>query len=141
MAMSLRSVTQGSILGLFILGMMFPTVGRKGALCGGFASLWIMSWIVIGMEWHIINKTLRYPHLPVSTENCPESFNQTFINTTPSTLDEQDEPMILFQISVMYLGLVGTLITVVVGLIVSISTGEWNSVKVKLDHITPLIQR
>ena len=142
MAISLRSAVEGPLLGVFILGVMVPAVGEKGAFYGGVASLVIMTWLVVGTKWHVINNRIQYPHLPMSTESCPQFSNQT-VNVTappPLLLDEDDEPLIFFRISMMYLVLIGTFICMLVACITSYLTKEWNKKKINPDYLSPFIR-
>lgn len=138
---SIRGAIDGPILGFFILGMFFPWVGKKGAMAGGCMSIACMSWIVIGSRWHILNNRLRYPTLPMSTENCTTLGLNVTENVTLPPIVEEDKPMILFQISFLYFVLFGTFITVFGGLAYSLLTGESDTSKVDIDHITPVVQR
>lgn len=142
MSYSIRGAVDGPILGLFILGMVFPCVGRKGAMAGGCVSLLIMLWIVAGSKWHILHHNISYSNLPMTIENCPDPLNETTEeNVTPAPVDPENEPMILYRLTFLFFTMFGTLITVVIGLITSFSVGEADSSKVDPDHVTPVIRR
>lgn len=142
MANSLSTVVDGPLLGLFILGMFMPWVGKKGAISGGCFSIVVMSWIVGGSQWYIYNKRIQQAHLPTSIENCPFPLNSTLLeSTTPLPLAHEDEPMLIFKISFLYLILTGTLITVIVGSIISLIISESDSSEVDPRYIAPFLRR
>ncbi|XP_014229748.1 sodium-coupled monocarboxylate transporter 1-like [Trichogramma pretiosum] len=154
MAMSLRSVVEGPMLGIFLCGMFLPKVGKRGALWGGIVSLLIMAWILGGSKWYSSQGRLKNPTLPMSTENCsaisfPASMldNATTTSTTTKSpildpaLVAADEPMLIYKISMLYLVMVGTIIAVVVAVAVSWMTGEWNTTETHPDLLSPVVKR
>lgn len=142
MSFSIRGAVEGPLLGFFLAGMFVPWIGNIGAIAGASVSFLIMFWIVVGSKWHSINHTITESYLPLSTENCTDLFNITSIeNTTPTPLDPDDEPLLIFRLSFFYFVLVGSLITVMVGLVVSAIIKESDSSKVNPDHIAPFMRR
>ncbi|XP_058797253.1 sodium-coupled monocarboxylate transporter 2-like [Phymastichus coffea] len=148
MAHSLNSATEGPLLGLFILGMLFPCVGKKGAISGACTALLFMAWLVGGTQWHIMHKRIHNPALPTSVDNCPYPLNETLkgseITTLPpitSDFGHADQPMILFQIAILYFTLIGSIITILVACFVSWLVGETEETgKVNPDHVSPIIR-
>lgn len=138
---SMRGVTDGPSLGLFVLGVLVPWANAKGALFGGCVGLISMLWLVGGAQWHTVHNRIKYDSLPTSVDGCPYPLNQTSSTaTTPTWTDSAEEPMILFQISFMYYNLIGAVIVVVVGTIASFVFGV-NLEDVDPDHITPMMKR
>lgn len=140
MLYAINSLLDGPILGLFTLGMLVPWVGKKGALIGGYSSLFIMGWIISGSQWHIANKRIRYETLSMSVKGC-SLINGTLDSTTLPPITEDDVPMVLFRISVFHFTLIGTLVTVIVGLTTSYVTGEFDASNVNPDHVSPVCRR
>ncbi|XP_014207706.1 sodium-coupled monocarboxylate transporter 2-like [Copidosoma floridanum] len=143
MSYSFRGAADGPLLGFFLLGMFFPCVGKKGAMTGACVGLSFMLWVVVGAKWHMLyNPKSPDTKLPMSTANCSVVANETiFEKTVLPTSKAYEEPMILFRISFLYFCLVGTVITVAVGVAVSYIVGESNSTKVDPDHLTPIMRR
>ncbi|KAL0118114.1 hypothetical protein PUN28_009053 [Cardiocondyla obscurior] len=144
-AISMRGVTDGPLLGLFLLGMLVPWANAKGALYGGCVSLISMLWLVGGAQWHTVHGKIKYDSLPTSTDGCSDFLHQNqtqiFPTATTSTWSNfNDEPMILFQISFMYYNMIGATIVVVIGTIVSYIVGI-DLESVDPDHITPMMKR
>lgn len=142
MASSLSSIVDGPLLGLFILGLFFPWAGKKGAVVGCFVTIAFMAWILIGIQWHTYKKHLPNPTLPVSVENCPYPLNETVKNSSQiPVLPEDEQPMMLFRISFLYLIMIGTFTTVFIGLITSLLLGESDLKKVNPRHFVPVVRR
>ncbi|XP_058799334.1 sodium-coupled monocarboxylate transporter 1-like [Phymastichus coffea] len=142
MSFSIRGAVEGPLVGFFLAGMFVPWIGNLGAITGVSASFLIMAWITIGAKWHSINKTIRYSHLPMSIENCTDLFNVTsFESVTLPPLNPENEPWIIFRLSFFCYILTGCMLTIILGLIVSIIMKESNLSEVNPEHIAPLIRR
>ena len=141
MGNSIRSVVDGPMLGLFILGMVVPWVKKKGAMIGGCFSIATMFWLVGFNQWHVAQGRLHHPTLPTSINGCPYPLNETALPPKPHPIDTNDQPAIIFQITFMYFFIIGTIITVVVGIISSIILGEVNLTAINPDHITPCMRK
>ncbi|KAI4499240.1 hypothetical protein M0802_005500 [Mischocyttarus mexicanus] len=139
-SVSIRSVTDGPLLGLFLLGMLVPLCNTQGALLGGCVSLIGMFFLAGGSEWYMTNGLIRKITLPLSIHECPYPLNETEVTTRrPLTLDE--EPFAIFKISFMYFTMIGSMITVVVGIIGSYAFGTVDLTQINPDHISPIMRR
>lgn len=141
MAHSLSSIVDGPLLGLFVLGIFFPWVGIKGAYFGCCSSILIMTWLVSGIQWHTFKKDLPNTILPTSVLDCPYPINETLKPTTATPLQPHSEPMYLYRISFLYLGMIGTGITIIVASVVSLIAGESDLAKIDPEHLVPFIRR
>lgn len=137
------ATTSGPLLGVFVLAMLIPVANWKGASAGMIVSNILIFWITFGAF------TLDKPptsDLPTSTEGCSNfTFSPSIskpqtswlvshipkealwsINSTTSTIappiPERTPLESLYSVSYMYYSLLGTAITVVVGVIVSMLT-------------------
>ena len=143
-SLSLHGITSGAMLGIFTLGMLVPWATAKGAIAGGLLSLIFTSWMIIGAQVNVARKRLTYPPLVSSTEDClnvESLFNQTMTHASaiPPMLEEQ--PFLLFTVSFMYYTLIGFIITMVVGTVVSFIFGVPDLQDVDRNHFPPIIQR
>ncbi|XP_072015342.1 sodium-coupled monocarboxylate transporter 1-like [Amphiura filiformis] len=122
--------TQAPAAGMFLLGVFFPRVTWKGTVIGFFTGLGLGFWLVFG--------STAYPPeqitLPVSTEDCFDSINDTLlltttvpeVNTTTLLLSEaSNRPAMatFYAISVVWYAMFTCLVTIVVGYVASIITG------------------
>lgn len=143
MALGVTSATEGALLGLLLIGLLFPCIGKTGAITGAYSSLITMGLFVGKTQWYILKKRIHYPSLPTSVEGCSYPLNETLVHetTTESPLAPEDEPMILFRIAILYFTLMGAVIVIVVGAITSYFVGETDLSKVNPEHISPIIRR
>ncbi|XP_054287715.1 sodium-coupled monocarboxylate transporter 1-like [Macrosteles quadrilineatus] len=151
MAISLQGISTGALLGLFSLGLLFPRANAKGAIAGALSSLLGMAVIIVGAQWYIMEKQLRFPGKVTSVDGCPEDliaslgFNasanaQTWTGLgTPVEAD--DSVPIIFKISYMYYCMVGTLIVIVVGLLVSYLTTPQDLLSLDPNLFSPPVRR
>ncbi|XP_008178360.1 sodium-coupled monocarboxylate transporter 2 isoform X2 [Acyrthosiphon pisum] len=142
----MTSATSGPLLGVFVLAMFFPSTNWKGAAAGMISSHLMTLFIVLGSL--SIAKEPNY--LPVSTEGCTNTtfsphiepifdiqYNQykmSFLNKTHDEISSvlstpevessstDDILTMLYSITYMYYSLLGTFVTVFVGVIVSYMT-------------------
>ncbi|XP_076280092.1 sodium-coupled monocarboxylate transporter 1 [Lasioglossum baleicum] len=143
-SLTLHGITAGAMLGIFTLGMMVPWATSKGAIVGGLLSMLFMVFIILGAQVNVANKRLYYTPLPTSTDQClGDSFNQTSNYTLHASPipNPEDQPFVLFTISFMYYTLIGFLIVMVVGTLVSFICGASDLKEVDRNHFPPIVQR
>ncbi|CAN7992863.1 unnamed protein product, partial [Ixodes hexagonus] len=132
--MMVYSATTGPFVGLFLMALIFPCVNSKGA---GTATLLM----VIYQLWHLY-ETLRFgvrpERMPVTVDYCPgnisvpmQAMNQS---TTESSYQSRDA-FIIFKLSSYWSGLLSTVITMLLGVLISVLTGKLKTYKKKL-HLT-----
>jgi len=145
LSLTVTGITAGAMLGLFSLGMLVPWATTKGAVAGGLVSMMTMIWIIVGAQWHMANRRFRYETLPSTTEGCSNltgSLNQTIAATrTPMQVESADEPFFVYRISFMYYTLLGALIVLLIGTIVSFACGAPDLADVDRDHFPPFVTR
>ncbi|CAH0390612.1 unnamed protein product [Bemisia tabaci] len=145
MTKSLLGITNGPLLGLFTLGMFFPSANAFGALVGGITALCTMGWISLGAQSVISKGLIKFPTKSVNVSGCKEPLDHLFTPTAPSILTLESnlevamEPLYMFRISYMWYGLIGLFITISVGLLVSNLRPD--SKKVDRDLLSPVIYR
>ncbi|XP_050448489.1 sodium-coupled monocarboxylate transporter 1-like isoform X2 [Cataglyphis hispanica] len=146
LSLTVTGITAGAMLGLFSLGMLVPWATTKGAVVGGLMSMVTMIWIIVGAQWHMVNRRLYYEPLPSTTDGClnmPGLSNRT-VTTTQNLVQVEsveDEPFFMYRISFMYYTLLGALIVIVIGTIVSFVCGAPDLSDVNRDHFAPFITR
>ncbi|NXJ59256.1 SC5A8 protein, partial [Rostratula benghalensis] len=128
-ALSIFGMVGGPLLGLFSLGILCPFANGIGAFVGLVSGFIISLWVGIGSQ--------IYPPLPertkplyLSTEGCNiSSVNFTSTEnplTTVFTTPTVERPALAdnwYSLSYLYFSTLGTLITVIVGIIISLLTG------------------
>ncbi|NWI84484.1 SC5A8 protein, partial [Pitta sordida] len=128
-ALSIFGMVGGPLLGLFALGILFSSANGIGAFVGLVSGFAISLWVGIGSQ--------IYPPLPertkplyLSTAGCNiSSGNLTSTEiplTTVFSTPAAERPALAdnwYSLSYLYFSTLGTLITVVVGIIISLLTG------------------
>ncbi|XP_006888590.1 PREDICTED: sodium-coupled monocarboxylate transporter 1 [Elephantulus edwardii] len=132
-ALSIFGMVGGPLLGLFSLGILVPFANSIGALVGLMAGFAISLWVGIGAQ--------LYPPLPertlplsLETYGCNSSYNGTnsfattempFSTSAFQIHDVERTPLMdnWYSLSYLYFSTIGTLVTVFVGMIISLPTG------------------
>nr|XP_058937939.1 sodium-coupled monocarboxylate transporter 1 isoform X2 [Kogia breviceps] len=132
-ALSIFGMVGGPLLGLFALGILVPFANSIGALVGLLAGFAISLWVGIGAQ--------LYPPLPertmpliLETYGCNSTYNGTdWMTTTEMPVSTSDfqvynierTPLMdnWYSLSYLYFSTVGTLVTLFVGMLISLSTG------------------
>ncbi|CAH1790312.1 unnamed protein product [Owenia fusiformis] len=128
------SMNSGPVFGLFIVAMFFPWTNSIGAFVGVMTSLVISYWIGLGA---LIDGPSS-PKLPLRIDGC--GANNTDVLYTPTAVLEDfvnitmDTPVAetsvgfqikdLYTLSYLWFTLLGLLVTIVVGLVVSFISGH-----------------
>ncbi|XP_063925702.1 sodium-coupled monocarboxylate transporter 1-like [Zophobas morio] len=140
LSISFNAVTQGPLLAMFTLGMLFPRANSKGALYGGIGGLILLSALVFPAKYFEMLGLFKYPPKPLSTDGCD------FLNTTSlvlnTTLAETTTPIdsfvtesftnesvpfqvpFIFRISYYYYTLIGCAMSMIIGIIISYMTNK-----------------
>ncbi|XP_017772840.1 PREDICTED: sodium-coupled monocarboxylate transporter 1-like [Nicrophorus vespilloides] len=130
---SLGGITAGPLLGLFSLGMLFPTANSKGAMSGGIGSLIIMSFIILGSQINKNKGLIYYEPKPLSIDGC----NSTITSPAFELNTASEDVSALFRITHYYYAAMGTLLVLLIGLPVSYFTRNEEDV-VDPDLISPV---
>ncbi|XP_053970574.1 sodium-coupled monocarboxylate transporter 1-like [Hylaeus volcanicus] len=144
---SLASITSGPSLGIFSMGVLLPWVNANGALIGGLSGLGFMGWISLSAETAIASGRLKFDEKPVTTEGCYYSFPQVenllLFDPPDSILEDDDflpEPLALYRLSYLWYTVTGALVTMSVGLAVSLISSE-NVEKLDPMLLAPIIRK
>ncbi|KAL5019106.1 hypothetical protein ScPMuIL_004828 [Solemya velum] len=150
-ALALFGVIGGPLLGVFILGMIFPWANEAGAVSGLLTSLVFMMWVMVGYQVH---------KPPVSTfsltslEGCNFNLSQSVANVTQTTMSSvittvtevtteaaRESNMFdrLYQLSYLWYSATAVLVVVGVGLIISFMTGPKKGKDVDPALICPIV--
>ncbi|XP_074029664.1 sodium-coupled monocarboxylate transporter 1 isoform X2 [Leptinotarsa decemlineata] len=134
LAIGLGSVAHGPLLGIFTLGVLFPRANAKGALIGAIVSAICMATIIGGNSYYKANGLLRYPHKPVSVEECDFSGNTTSFSSIPT----ETYIFPVFKISFYWFSMIGASICMIVGLAISYMSEE-KQPPVAKELLSPII--
>ncbi|XP_026316074.1 sodium-coupled monocarboxylate transporter 1-like isoform X2 [Hyposmocoma kahamanoa] len=140
---SLAGITAGSLLGLFSMGLFLPWINATGALVGGICSTLFVGWISLGTQAAMMRGEIVIIPKPTSIEGCPGNFSFTTTTSTPHSTVEFDRSgtFFLYRLSYLYYTLVGVIVSILVGAIVSYFTQPNDPAMVHRDLMTPIIHR
>ncbi|XP_057172136.1 sodium-coupled monocarboxylate transporter 1 isoform X3 [Ursus arctos] len=132
-ALSIFGMVGGPLLGLFALGILVPFANSIGALVGLMAGFAVSLWVGIGAQ--------LYPPLPertmplsLETYGCNSTYNVTnWVTTTEMPFstsafqihNAERTPLMdnWYSLSYLYFSTLGTLVTVFMGMLISLPTG------------------
>ncbi|XP_047115209.1 sodium-coupled monocarboxylate transporter 1-like [Schistocerca piceifrons] len=122
---SVGGVTNGALLGIFTLGMLVPSANTKGAIAGSLCGMTAVAILITGAQHATATGRVRYPPLPTSVEGCPSNVTASVHTAAAAaaTSSSADDVPLVFRLSYMYYTVVGALIVVTVGWVVSRLTG------------------
>ncbi|KAF5287196.1 hypothetical protein FQA39_LY16015 [Lamprigera yunnana] len=133
-ALSVHGLTVGPLVGMTVLGMMFPCANSKGALIGGVCSTVLSGILVVGAQIYLLQGRIKPPYLSLSIAGC--DLNTTILTTLENT---PEPPPAIFLVSFYYYALIGASIVVIVGLVASWVTRSENDAEVSRKLLTPCI--
>ncbi|XP_069697681.1 sodium-coupled monocarboxylate transporter 1-like [Periplaneta americana] len=144
-ALSFNGMVGGITLGLFSLGMFFPWANAKGALCGAVLATGLVLWIGIGTQIAIAGGAISYEQKYTSVQGCLCGNMSEVLNATASpvleTASESKWWLEIYKLSYLWYSLLGFLITIIVGLIMSILTGSLSCCRLDEDLMSPPVRK
>ncbi|XP_059618767.1 sodium-coupled monocarboxylate transporter 1-like [Phlebotomus argentipes] len=149
LSMSLGSITNGPLLGVFTIGVMIPWVEGTGVLVGAVTSLVIMAWICLNAQVAIASGELTFPTKPVATNGCTytfvpgEAMSMLAVNVTEEIppIPPEDQGFLIYHISYLWYVLLGCVLTIIVSLIVSFIIGANKPSQLKPNLLAPFVRR
>lgn len=90
---SFQAITSGALLGIFILGMLFPWANSKGALSGGVAAMVVIIWISTGAQLNKPRMTTDFK-TSLSIDGCDNTTLDnyySYLNTTKAPFVHADQ--------------------------------------------------
>ncbi|KAH8340859.1 hypothetical protein KR059_008350, partial [Drosophila kikkawai] len=74
LSMTIGSVVQGPLLGLFVMGLLCPSIKSKSAIVGSLCSFFFMGWLCLSAQLAINSGEIQFESKPVSVEGCDYEF-------------------------------------------------------------------
>ncbi|XP_063919590.1 sodium-coupled monocarboxylate transporter 1-like [Zophobas morio] len=157
LATSVAAMSQGPSMGMFTLGVLFPKANSEGAFYGAIGGFIFTASIGLPLKFYNLEKKFSYPSKPLSVENCSVSnqtgfefqqINNSVVHSSTSSpyfatekkRTEEELPPFIFRISHFYHTLLGALVTVMLGLVISYFTNKGDSITDK-TLLTPLVHK
>nr|CAI5832745.1 unnamed protein product [Callosobruchus analis] len=139
LTLSMGAVASGPSLGLFTMGVLMPWINAKGALAGGTSSLASLSWLCYKAQAMISAGTLTFKQKPLSTEECSYLFTSKIGNLTVG--EHMNEDASIYSISYLWYTLIGVIMAISVGIIVSFLTTSQDQSRVDPKLLAPFIRK
>lgn len=133
-ALSIFGMISGPLLGLYLLGMLFRTPNSIGGLAGMVIGLVLTLWVGIGGQIYPPTAEKTNP-LPVTTVGCNSTMSQNTTMAPWTTVLDVRPPLAdsWYSLSYLYFSLLGTITTMVSGLLISVITGGCKQEKLNPD--------
>ncbi|XP_046643614.1 sodium-coupled monocarboxylate transporter 1-like [Daphnia pulicaria] len=127
--LSFNGAVNGATIGVFSLGMFVPQANSIGAGFGLLASFATMMWLGIGSQ---IAKSRGLSHNQLKllrTDSCPLLNSTASAAISNGSMNEADSVFVLWKISYLWYTMIGMLIVLILGTIVSFLSGPQNPQK------------
>lgn len=132
-ALSIPAITNGPLMGVFLIGLTMPWIGSTSTLIGAICGLFSTSFVVLKSQIDKSLGTLSFEMKPFSVDGCHYSFNAT---TLPSAVESANE---FYHISYLYHSFFGVLVTIVIAAICSLFIKNEKTVDPAL--LTPVVRK
>ncbi|XP_050027153.2 sodium-coupled monocarboxylate transporter 2-like [Dermacentor andersoni] len=131
--MMVLSASTGPFVGLLLLAIAFPFVHTKGA---GISTLLLLGFQLLVM-WQAIYTGAKPPLMPVTLDYCPENSTDVQSSSNFTTLPPiaRTHTSDSFHLSPFWSCLFSTCGTVVLGVLISVATGEHKQRKAEVAHV------
>ncbi|KAH8247182.1 hypothetical protein KR032_012464, partial [Drosophila birchii] len=74
LSMTIGSVVQGPLFGLFVMGLLCPSIKSRSAIVGSLCSFFFMGWLCLSAQLAINSGEIQFESKPVSVEGCDYEF-------------------------------------------------------------------
>ncbi|XP_052788010.1 sodium-coupled monocarboxylate transporter 1-like [Mya arenaria] len=135
-SLSFTGAASGPLLGIFLLGGLFPWANWLGCFVGGFAGLALPFWISIG-AYNLPSSGYK---LDFPTDNCTVDEIMLNSTTTIKPVEELSGIQLLYTVSYLWYPSIGVATVIIVGLFVSLISG-WEKEEVDPKYLIPFFDR
>ncbi|XP_034485100.1 sodium-coupled monocarboxylate transporter 1 [Drosophila innubila] len=146
LTMSLESITNGPLFGIFTLGILLPWINGNSAMLGGCVGVVFMSWVSLNAQWAIASGAISYQTKPLSVDHCDYTFDTASLvssvpNATHTIGQASDDIFPLYRISYMWYTCLGASVTIIVALLSTFLFGTNDPNSIDPTLITPSIRK
>ncbi|XP_070142744.1 sodium-coupled monocarboxylate transporter 1 isoform X3 [Drosophila kikkawai] len=112
LAITLGSVVQGPLLGLFSMGLLCPSINSKSAIAGSLVSFFFMGWLSLSAQLAINSGEIQADVKPVSVDGCDYEFDRSLVTPANATISSAESASLsfaeqLYHISFMFYTVMG----------------------------------
>ncbi|XP_043064896.1 sodium-coupled monocarboxylate transporter 1 isoform X2 [Drosophila ficusphila] len=145
LSMTVGSVVQGPLLGLFVMGLLCPSINSKSAIVGSLCSFFFMGWLCISAQLAINSGEMTFQTKPVSVEGCDYEFDHSLVTPANATIDLPESASLsftqeLYHVSFMFYSVMGTIVGVTCAHLAGFIFGRNKPEDVDADLLSPCIR-
>ncbi|XP_043656547.1 sodium-coupled monocarboxylate transporter 1-like isoform X3 [Drosophila teissieri] len=146
LGITIGSVVQGPLFGLFMMGLLCPSINSKSAITGSMFAFFFMGWLTISAQMAINSGEIHPEEKPVSIEGCDYEFDRSMLTPANATLHSREPASLsfaeqLYHISFMFYTAMGGALSVIVGHLAGFIFGRNKPGDVEDDLLSPCIRR
>ncbi|XP_017129024.1 sodium-coupled monocarboxylate transporter 1-like isoform X4 [Drosophila elegans] len=145
LSMTVGSVAQGPLLGLFVMGLLCPSIKSKSAIVGSLCSFFFMGWLCISAQLAINSGEMHFESKPVSVEGCDYEFELPLVTPANATIFMEETESLsfaqqLYHVSFMFYSVMGALVGVTTAHLAGFVFGRNKADDVDIDLLSPCIR-
>lgn len=153
---SIPATSLGPMLGVFIIGLMIPWIGKRATFYSVVIVYFSMLIFVLKAQFQVAKGTIQFDERPTSTEGCLYNFTSTTLDFTTTississtTVSSVSSTTLLPElaqvprrtISYLYFTLLGGIFVIILSALISICTGFENPKKVDPQCLAPFMRK
>jgi solute carrier family 5 (sodium-coupled monocarboxylate transporter), member 8/12 len=137
LSMSVPSVCFGPLLGVYVIGLAIPHIGKRATIYGAMSGCALMICFIFKVELERAMGNIKYPTKPTSVEGCTYDFTPR--NATIIAEDEIERNF--FHISFMYYTVMGMTLVISFAVVYSFIFGFKKSSEIDVRFIAPFLRK
>ncbi|XP_039490993.1 sodium-coupled monocarboxylate transporter 1-like isoform X3 [Drosophila santomea] len=146
LSMTVGSVAQGPLLGLFVMGLLCPSINSKSAIVGSLCSFFFMGWLCLSAQLAINSGEMQFESKPVSVEGCDYEFDRDLLTPANATIPMTEAGSLsfaqqLYHISFMFYSVMGAAVGVITAHLAGFVFGRNTADDVDIELLSPCIRR
>ncbi|XP_039232655.1 sodium-coupled monocarboxylate transporter 1 isoform X4 [Drosophila yakuba] len=146
LSMTVGSVAQGPLLGLFVMGLVCPSINSKSAIVGSLCSFFFMGWLCLSAQLAINSGEMQFESKPVSVEGCDYEFDRDLLTPANATIPMTETGSLsfaqqLYHISFMFYSVMGAAVGVITAHLAGFVFGRNTADDVDIELLSPCIRR
>ncbi|XP_037714192.1 sodium-coupled monocarboxylate transporter 1 isoform X4 [Drosophila subpulchrella] len=145
LSMTVSSIVQGPLLGIFVMGLLCPSINSKSAIVGSLCSFFFMGWLCLSAQLAINSGEITFEAKPVSVEGCDYEFDRDLLSPSNTTIPITEPASLsfaqqLYNISFMLYSCMGAAVGVTAAHLAGFIFGRNKVEDVDLELISPAIR-
>ncbi|XP_022209730.2 sodium-coupled monocarboxylate transporter 1 isoform X2 [Drosophila obscura] len=145
LSMTIGAVVNGPLVGLFVMGLLIPSINSKSALLGTVVSFVFMAWLCLSAQMAVTSGEMQWETKPVSTDGCTYEFERPLVSPANATIPTAEHTSLsigeqIYHVSFMYYSMIGAVVSVVVAQLAGFFFGRNTPEDVDPELLSPCIR-